>query len=153
MKKGDSFKRAKIAGGLQAMQKVYRSQGFLDSIFVPDTKLDSSSTVKLNIKVEEGPQYRMDKLEVSGPAEVAETLEIRWKLEPGAVFNHDYLEAFLDENHSLLPPDFTPANGVQLFEDCPDATVSVHLHLTRDPQHEAQDRSKQINCSQSSDGT
>jgi len=35
MKKGDSFKRAKIAGGLEAMQKLYRSHGFLDSIFTP----------------------------------------------------------------------------------------------------------------------
>jgi len=149
MKKGDPFKRAKIAGGLEAMQKLYRSQGFLDSFFVPDTKLDSSSTVKLTLKVEEGPEYHMDKLEVVGPTEIAERLQTQWKLEPGAVFNHDYLETFLDDNHSLLPADFTPSNGVQLFEDCPDATVSVHLHLTRDPQHEAQDRSKQVSCSPS----
>ena len=152
MKKGDSFKRAKIVGGLQAMQKLYRSRGFLDSIFVPDTKLDSSSTVKLNIKVEEGPQYRMDKLEVTGPREVAQTLEVLWTLQPGAVFSHDYLETFLDDNHSLLPPDFAPSDGVQLIKDCPEATVSVHLHLTRDPQHEAQDRAAQVACSTPSDG-
>jgi len=147
IKSGDYFGRSKIAEGLEAMRKLYGSLGFLNSIFIPGTNLDSSSTVKLNIEVREGTQYRMGKLEVLAPPEVAEKLQAGWKLEPGAVFNHDYVETFLDKNHSLLPADFTPSNGVELIEDCPDATVSVHLHLTHDPQHEALDRAKHVNCS------
>ena len=151
MREGDAFRRAKIAEGLAAMRKVYGSLGFLDSVFVPDVNLDSSSTVKLNIEVREGPGYRMGILEVSGPPEVAAKLQTRWELEPGAVFNRDYVETFLDKNQSFLPPDFTPSSGVQLLEDCPDAIVSVHFHLTYDPQHEALDRSKHVDCSPSAD--
>lgn len=147
MKKGDAFNRAKVAGGLQAMRKLYSSRGFIDSFFIPDTNLDSSSTVKLTIDVHEGPQYRMDKFEVLGPPEIAEKLQMRWELNSGAVFDRDCVETFLDKNHSLLPADFTLLNGVELIEDCPDATVSVHLHLTHDPQHEALDRAKRVNCS------
>lgn len=151
MREGDAFRRAKTAGGLVAMRKLYGSLGFLDSVFIPNTNLDSSSTVRLNIEVREGPQYRMGKLEVLAPAEVAAKLQTRWELEAGAVFNRSYVETFLDKNHSLLPADFTPSNGVQLFEDCPNATVSVHLHLTHDPQHEALDRTKRVDCSPSAD--
>jgi outer membrane protein assembly factor BamA len=153
MKMGDGFRRSKVAAGLIAMQKLYSSLGFLDCVFIPDTKSDSSSTMKLNIVVEEGPQYRMDKLEVSAPQEVADKLQVGWNLEPGAIFNSSYVETFLEENHSLLPADFNQSNGVELIKDCPDATVSVRLSLTNDPQHEALNRTKPVECSDSKDDT
>ncbi len=152
IKIGDEFKRPKIAGGLRSMVALYGSLGFLDSVFIPDAKLDSSSTVKLYVKVREGPQYRMDKLEVLGPPEIAEKLTIRWELGPGAIFNSAYVETFLEKNHSLLPADFTRSDGVELFTDCRDETVSVHIHLTHDPQHAALDRTKHVDCSKSADG-
>ena len=98
------------------------------------------------MEVQEGPQYRMDKLEITGPPEVAGKLQTRWELESGAVFDATYLKTYLETNSSLLPTDFTESSGVALFKDCSDATVSVHLHLTQDPQHAAADRTKQVNC-------
>jgi len=65
IKVGDVFARSKIAGGLKSMRRLYSSRGFLDFTCVPDTKLDSG--LRLNIEVQEGPQYRMDRLEISGP--------------------------------------------------------------------------------------
>jgi outer membrane protein assembly factor BamA len=150
MKIGDGFRRSKVGAGLIAMTKLYSSQGFLDCTFIPDTKSDSTSGMKLNFQVEEGSQYRMDKLEVSASQEVADRLQVRWKLEPGTVFNSSYLETFLEENHSLLPEDFIQSNGVELIKDCPDATVSVRLSLTNDPKYEAPHRSKPVECSPSS---
>jgi outer membrane protein assembly factor BamA len=149
MKIGDGFGRSKVGAGLRAMQKLYSSLGFLDCTFIPDTTPDSTSGMKLNIQVEEGPHYRMDKLEVSAQKEVADKLQVGWKLEAGAIFNRSYLEAFLEENHSLLPADFNESNGVELIRDCPDATVSVRLSLTNDPQHGALNRSKPVDCSDS----
>jgi hypothetical protein len=102
--------------------------------------------VKLDFEVEEGPQYRMDKLEIVGPPEVAEKLQSRWTLEPGAVFDSTYLKTFVDANSSLLPTDFNAANGVALFKDCDGGTVSVHLHLKQDPQRDALDRAKPKDC-------
>jgi outer membrane protein assembly factor BamA len=151
MKMGDGFRRSKVAAGLIAMQKLYSSLGFLDCTFIPDTKSDSSSTMKLNIAVEEGPQYRMDKLEVSGSQEVAGKLQVGWNLEPGAIFNSSYLKTFLEENHSLFPADFNQSNGVELIKDCPDATVSVRLSLTNEPQDGALNRTKPVECSDSRD--
>jgi outer membrane protein assembly factor BamA len=143
-KNGDVFKRAKIAGGFQALHKLYSSRGYLDSSFTPN--LISDSLVNLKIDVREGPQYRMGSLEIVGSPELAERIQTRWKLHPGSVFNGDYLGIFADKNHLLLPPDFTVADSVALIKDCPAATVSVHLYLTYDPQHEALDRTKAVNC-------
>jgi outer membrane protein assembly factor BamA len=146
IKIGDPFARSKIAAGLESMRNVYGSHGYLDEISIPDTELDSSAAVKLSVEVHEGPQYRMDKLEILGPAEVAEKLQARWELAPGTVFDATYVEKFLEENSSLLPADFIHANGVELFKDCNDRTVTVHLHLTPDPQHAALDRAKHVDC-------
>ncbi|MGD0791019.1 MAG: POTRA domain-containing protein [Terriglobales bacterium] len=144
IKDGEVFKRSKIAGGSVALRKVYSSRGFLDASFVPDVLF--GSMVNLKIHVSEGPQYRMGSFEVVGPPELAEKLQARWKLHPGTVFNRDYVETFVDKNHSLLGADFTIDNGVALIEDCPAATVFVHLHLKNDPQHEVLDSQKRVTC-------
>ena|SRR5437899_5476466 len=102
--------------------------------------------MRLDIEVEEGPQYRMGSLEISGPTELAEKLQTLWELAPGAIYDATYVKTFLEKNSSLLPPDFTQSSGVELFTDCRDATVSVHFHLVEDPQHAALDRAKHVDC-------
>ena len=129
------------------MREVYGSRGFLEAIFIPNVNLDSSSTVKLNIEVREGPQYRMDKLEIVGSPETADKLQVRWELQAGKIFDAGYVATFLDKVRLLLPADFTQENGVQLFTDCNDGTVAVHIHLTADAQHAALDRAKHVECS------
>jgi outer membrane protein assembly factor BamA len=146
IKLGDPFRRDRIAGGLEGMRKLYASQGFLDSVFIPDTEVDSSATVKLNIEVHEGPQYRMGEFQVFAPPAIAAKLQTQWKLQPGTVFDRSYVETFLEKNHALLPDDFTLEDGVKMLKDCPDAIVSVHFHVTHDPQHEALDRGEPKDC-------
>jgi outer membrane protein assembly factor BamA len=146
IKTGDVARRSKLAGGVMRLRTLLAARGFLDFTFVMGDHLDSASTVKLDIEVQEGPQYRMDKLEITGPPEVAGKLQTRWELEPGAIFDAGYVKTFLDNNSSLLPAGFSESSGVALFKDCSAATVSVHIHLTDDPQHVALDRAKQVDC-------
>ena len=146
IKTGDVFTKFKIAAGLEGMRRLVISRGFLDFTAIPDTSFDSGSTVSLNIKVNEGRQYRMDKLEITGLPEVAEKLQTRWELEPGAVFDAGYVKTFLEKNNSLVPADFVEETGVKLFKDCNSSTVSVHLHLTQDPQHAVLDRTEHVEC-------
>jgi len=147
---GDKFARSKIATGLESMLRLYRSRGFLDLVSIPDTNFDSGSTASLNIEVQEGRQYRMGNLEILGPSEVGEKLQVRWELPPGAVFDASYAATFVETNHSLFPSDFTQETDVGVFPDCRDGTVSVHLHLTSDTQHAALDRTKHVECSKPS---
>jgi outer membrane protein assembly factor BamA len=146
LKTGDKFARSKVTAGLDGIRQLYASRGFLDFVCIPETKFDSGSSVNLSIEVQEGPQYRMGNLEILGPTEIAEKLEVQWELTPGAVFNAGYVETFVEKNRSLLPADFTQSNDVEVFTDCRDATVSVHLHLVQDPQHAALDRTKHVDC-------
>jgi outer membrane protein assembly factor BamA len=146
IKTGDVFTKSKIAAGLDGMRRLLVSRGFLDFFAIPDSSFDSGSTVILNIEVHEGPQYRMDKLEITGPPEVASKLQSRWELEPGTIFDATYVKTFLEKNSSLVPVDFVEQTGVELFKDCSSSTVAVHIHLTPDPQHAALDRAKQVEC-------
>jgi len=148
LKAGDVFEKAKIAGGLQSMMKSQGLHGLLDAYAIPNTTL-SGSTVKLDIEMHEGLQYRMGKLEVIGPAEAADKLQARWTLDQGAVFDRSYTRKFLEENSSLLPANFVEEDGMKIFKNCSDSTVSVHIHLVSDPQHDALDRGKQTDCKDS----
>jgi outer membrane protein assembly factor BamA len=143
IKAGDVFKKAKIAGGLESMRRSLGSQGLLDFVALPNTTFGSGSTVKLDIEVQEGPQYRMGKLEIVGPPEVAQKLQVRWELETGAVYDASYEKTFVEKNRSLLPADFIESSGVRRFEDCRNATVSVHIHLKPDAQP---DPAKRVDC-------
>jgi outer membrane protein assembly factor BamA len=145
LKTGDVFEKAKIAGGLESMMKSMGAHGLLDSTSVPTTTF-SGSTVKLGIDIQEGPQYHMGKLEVIGPAEAADKLQARWTLDPGAVFDRSYVRKFLEENSSLLPANFIEEDGMKILKNCSDSTVSVHIHLVSDPQHDALDRAKPTDC-------
>jgi outer membrane protein assembly factor BamA len=145
LKTGEVFKKAKIAGGLQTMMKALASRGFLDAAAVLEPTLAARS-VRLGIALEEGHQYRMGKLEIVGPSEVAEKLQARWELEPGAIFDASYIRNFLDSNNSLLPAGFVESDGVRRLENCGDSTVSIHLQLVPDAQHDAQGRAKQVDC-------
>jgi len=146
IKAGDVFARSKIGAGVESVKKLYGSRGYPWVTLIMDTRMDSSSTMKLMITMEEGTQYRMGKLEVLGPADVAARLQIRWKLAPGAIFDMGYPKMFLDKNRSLLPADFNESTSLGRFFDCNDATVSIHLHLVQDPEHTARDRANQVEC-------
>jgi hypothetical protein len=67
------------------------------------------------------------------------------------VFDALYLDDFLKQNSSLLPADFSQYDDVALLKDCPDATVSLHIHLTNDSQHLAKDREKRVDCKRSAE--
>jgi outer membrane protein assembly factor BamA len=145
LKAGDVFEKAKIGGGLESMMKSQSSHGFLDFMSLPDTTF-AGSTVKLDIEIHEGLQYRMGKLEVIGPAEAADRLQARWTLDQGVVFDRSYIRKFLDEKSSLLPADFVEDGGITILKNCSDSTVAVHIHLVSDPQHDALDRGKPTYC-------
>ena len=77
-----------------------------DYIAIPETKLGSNATVDLTLTLEEGPQYRVDKVEFVGKPEITSRLQLQWKLKPGSIYDFTYLDQYLEENHDLLPPGF-----------------------------------------------
>lgn len=150
LKTGDVFKKGKIANGLSIMVKAFGERGLLDASAVPEI-IFSGANVELIVDLLEGPQYRMDKLEITGPTDVQQKLQLHWTLDPGAVFDRAYVYQFIDENHSLLPVNFVAGDGVKIYRDCKAATASVHIHLVQDAQHDAQDRGLTQSCPKQDD--
>lgn len=127
VKTGDVFNTQRIRGGLNALRRLYGSEGYLDFQSVPATQLQSDQTVDLTLAVSEGQQYRMGKLQVLAQPEQRDALELRWSLREGAVYDAGYVTKFVDENKNLLPPGFNEWNGAVVERDCRDATVTVSI--------------------------
>jgi len=131
LKKGDVFSRGKVASGLESLRRLYGSRGFLDYTAVPETEPSSNASMRLKISVQEGPQYHMGKLEIAAAKESAGRLRMEWKLPEGAVYDHSYLDKYIEANRDLLPPGFTRENA-STVSDCPHALVDVTLIVDSD---------------------
>jgi hypothetical protein len=68
----------------------------------------------------------MGKLEIVADPEVAARLRTEWKLAEGNVYDHSYIDQYLEANRDLLPAGFSRAN-VRTIQNCPDAVVEVRL--------------------------
>jgi len=149
LKTGEIFETGKVMQGLESVRKLYGTNGFLDSALIPETGLGSNGTVSLKITAEEGPQYRMGKLEILAPKETATRLFSQWKLTEGEVYDQSYVDRYITENRDLLPSKFSKGDVV-LGKDCPNAVV--HLQLIVDPdENSSRSKPKNIPC-ESHDG-
>jgi hypothetical protein len=64
---GDFFDRSKIAQGLEAAQRLYHSEGFINFTSVPETELDEANArINLTIDVDEGKLFRWGDLHITG---------------------------------------------------------------------------------------
>lgn len=126
IKVGQVIERDKVASGLEGLRKVYARDGYLDYMCIPETTAGSNATMDLTLTIEEGPQYRLDKVEFVGKKEMISRLQVQWKLEPGAVYDVTYLDQYIEANREWLPQGFG-RNNVQIAKDCPKALVAVRL--------------------------
>jgi len=149
LKAGEVFERRKIASGLESLRKLYGNSGYLDFTSVPETDPSSNATMRLKVSVQEGPQYHMGKLEIAAAKESAGRLRMEWKLPEGAVYDHSYLDKYIEANRDLLTPGFTREN-VRTVSDCPHALVDVTLIVDSDAKS-PQPPPKDVPCEETHD--
>lgn len=96
MKKGDVANSIKIDKGILEVSRRYGHSGHLDVKVSAEPQLnDSTNRLSYRIVVQEGPQYKMGKLTIKGlEEEDANSLEQRWKLRNGEVFDTSYADRF-----------------------------------------------------------
>lgn len=96
MKNGELANGVKIDKGLHEVSRKYGHTGRLDVSFGMQPEFDDkASQVTFKIAVKEGPQYRMGTLTIKGLTDDdAKSLEERWKLKSGDVFDGNYFERF-----------------------------------------------------------
>jgi len=86
----------KIANGLTRVRRAYSRKGYLGARVSPEMELDDSArSVSYRFRVEEGAQYRMGDLTITGLDEVAtNNLRGRWRLLSREVYDEGYLDEF-----------------------------------------------------------
>lgn len=100
MKQGEIANGLKLDKRLREVGKKYGHLGHLDVSLAPQPEFDdTASRVTYTILVKEGPQYRMGKLIIKGLSEAdAKSLEQRWKLKSGEVFDSRYFDRFFNND-------------------------------------------------------
>ena len=100
----------------------------MDSWSIPDTELGPENTIELKVTINEGPQYRMGKLEVIASKDLAEKIQAQWKLSEGSVFDLSYPETFVSSHRQLFPKSSQP-DHIQRARNCRDLTVNVRIPI------------------------
>ncbi len=87
----------KIAKGIAAVRRAYGRKGYLGARVRPLTEFDDSArSVSYRFRVEEGEQYRMGELSITGLDEAAaNNLRGRWRLLHREVYDEGYPEEFV----------------------------------------------------------
>jgi outer membrane protein insertion porin family len=90
----------KIAKGLTMVRRAYGRKGYLGVRIRPEPEFDDSArTVAYRFRVEEGAQYRMGELTITGLDEAsANNLRGRWRLLHREVFDEGYIEEFIKKS-------------------------------------------------------
>jgi len=149
MKTGAVFERERVAAGLESLHKFYGTHGYLDMVAIPETQPSSNAMMHLSLTFQEGPQYRLDKVEFVGKKETISRLQVQWKLAAGSVYDATYVDRYIAANRDFLPEGFG-RNDVQIATDCPKALVEVRLVV--DPTEDAsRSQSKDVPCEEAHD--
>ena len=100
LKPGDVADVTKIETGLRQVRGAYRHLGYMQqrSTMTPRPD-DATHRLVLDVAVEEGPQFRLGELTITGLAEQdADALRKKWTLTGGAVYDDSYIQQFRKEN-------------------------------------------------------
>jgi outer membrane protein insertion porin family len=97
MKPGQVADESRIEAGLSDVRRAYLKRGYLTAhATAQPVRFDETShTVVFNIAIDEGQQYHMGTLTISGVTDKqAADLAKRWKIRPGEIFDATYVDEF-----------------------------------------------------------
>jgi len=97
MKAHEVASQDKIDAGLNAVAIAYSKQGFIDTAIAPKVLLDDSTRlVTYDSAINEGIQYKMGQLQITGLDDrLAADLIKKWQIKPGQLFDGTYSREFL----------------------------------------------------------
>jgi outer membrane protein assembly factor BamA len=124
LREGDLFNVEKIREGLEALKKLYDSNGYIDFTASPDMEVDEASRrISLVMVLDQQKQYRVGKVEILG-VDARTASNLRSKLKPGDIFNSRLVDDFLKENKAALPADASPRD-IEVHRDVRNGTVDA----------------------------
>jgi len=141
MRRGEFFNVSEVRGGLAEIERLYGTRGYIDMVPTPEVHNDDNGgPLELVIKVDEGKQYRVGKIEFLGLDAKAQS-QLRPQLKSGEVFDRSLAEEFLRGNQTLLPVDAS-LDDVQIKRNAKEGVVDMrfdfytcHTAEKRTPSH------------------
>jgi hypothetical protein len=133
LKPGEVANGLKIDAGLQAAYIVYGKMGYADFQMVPNPVFDDAKKrVSLNVKITEGPQFRMGNFVVKGVTDnVVQSLTERWALKPGEIFDAtypgEYVKKLIDDK--IILPELAKLLNTERKLDRQKMTVDVIIEF------------------------
>jgi len=105
LRRGDLFNVSKIRAAMQDITNLYRTNGYIDMVPSPEEDIDDDpSLINLVFRIDEGKQYRVGKIEFLGLDEATQA-QLQPKLNPGDIYNGEFVNEILKRNKSILPSD------------------------------------------------
>jgi hypothetical protein len=132
LQEGDIFNVTKIRESLDAMRRLYDSNGYINFVATPITDVDDAALrISLVMELSEGKQFRVRKVEAFGikPSKAA---MLTSGVKPGDVFQYSLVEAFVKEN---LPRSLnvTSSEVLDLRKDQKAGKVDIVIDFRRLP--------------------
>jgi outer membrane protein insertion porin family len=127
---GEIFNVTKIRESLDAMKRLYGSQGYINLVAIPVTEVDDAAQrISLIMELDQGRQFRVRKVEVFG-LEPSKAAVLTSEVKPGDIFQYGIVEAFVKAN---LPGslDVTSSEVLDMHKSEKEGTVDVVVDFRR----------------------
>jgi outer membrane protein assembly factor BamA len=101
MQSGDIFDTWQVGKAIEGMRKLYWENGYINMSVVPTTQVEEGGeSIVLTLEMDEGPQFRVGKVEVLGADEAKSRQFVSQSgLITGSVYDHSRLQkAFVSES-------------------------------------------------------
>jgi outer membrane translocation and assembly module TamA len=123
---GAFFNVSEIRRGIDSLSRLHRTLGYIDFTVEPQTEIDDQSgTIAVIFVLDPQTRYRIGNVKVWGPDSDSERLlESKWKV--GDIFNAERLDAFFEENKTVLPSDAS-RDDVQVLRNEREGTVELRF--------------------------
>ncbi len=134
LRRGELFNVVKVRKGFDAVSFLYGTKGYIDATAEANTNLDDfHRRVSLVVRIDEGPQYRVNGIEILGLNRVMTEQLLKSLPKSGQLFDRRVIEDFLKQNQSLLPNDASPKD-MAVSRDVQNATVDLVFDFRSCPQ-------------------
>jgi outer membrane protein assembly factor BamA len=130
--RGDIFDVSKLRDGLRAASLAYQERGYIDVTIEPDFEIRDAQvnypTIDVLLHVDEEIPYRLEVMRFIGlDPRVAPQLQSRLPQKAGEPFSPALWDGFFEQNKSLLPPNSSAPENLQISKNSKDGTLDIVL--------------------------
>ena len=127
MKAGEVANGEKIDAGFEAIRVAYGARGYIQLVLRKEQIFDDAAQrVRYKVAIEEGPQYRMGMLTLTGiSARAQDRLRSTWKLKPGGILDVSYVTEFLRKTAPQILANESPTCAQIQIKYAPDPQKAI----------------------------